>query len=448
MSEWSLARRSALWFGGLLLVLLLGLAGWSYLMLSGYMSRQLDEEVTELGAAASSQISGASTAECRAALEVLVKEGHDLGLGFVLRRGDEELLVGRPGIATARPADVEAWAWRTGSVALADGGTLLLGIDGTLRGEDLEALPGWMALIAALFAGVAALAGWLFGRRMSTLLAEVASAVDPTGAAAPRGAPREIASLVEAINDGFTRAEEARSRSRLLIVGAAHALRSPIQALLSQAQSTLRKERDNARYRGTLEDQEHELLEFARSVDNLVAFCAESSAAPATESFDLMAELRLRLRPDIDRARRAGVSVSLDGPTSLLVEAEREALVLAVQNLVSNAVSISREGQSVDVVLEAADDRVQVSVTDEGPGVPEAERELVFEPMRRGSASGPDTTGRARYGLGLALVRRAMGDLGGRAWIESSPSGGALATLEFPAARDRRPEGPEPLLQE
>ncbi|MEM9378818.1 MAG: HAMP domain-containing sensor histidine kinase [Planctomycetota bacterium] len=436
MKRWSLARRAALWFGGLLLVLLLALVGSAYLLIASYASRQLDSEVQELGTAAAGQLVGAPLDEAHAVLEVLVSESDDLGLGFILQREDGEFVFGRSELALARPSDVAEKKWRRGVLPLEDGGRLLIGIDGTDRMRKLDELPGVMALLAALFVCVAAVAGWLFGRRMSALLSDVAEAVEPTGSSTPRGAPEEIAHLVDAINDGFARAEDSRSRSRLLIAGAAHALRSPIQALLSQAQSTLRKDRDVERYRATLEGQEHELIEFARSVDNLVALCAEVSGAHASETFDLMAELRLRLHPDFDRARRGGVELNLRGPDAVLVEAERESLVLAARNLVSNALSVSRPGQRVDVEVESRDGVVRITVDDEGPGVPEAERELVFEPMRRGSASPKGPSGRARYGLGLALVRRAMEDHGGRSWIESATSGGARVRLEFPAVRE------------
>ncbi|MEL6713085.1 MAG: HAMP domain-containing sensor histidine kinase [Planctomycetota bacterium] len=433
MSNWSIARRSTVWFGGLLMVLLLGLVGSSYLMLERYMASQLDEEVEDLGLAASGQLVGATREEAASVLELLVEEGRDLGIGFVLQRGDGELRSGRDELALGRPADVEARVWRSGSFAVENGGTLLLGIDGETRMEELSTLPRSMGLIAAVFAAIAAVASWWFGRRMAAMLGDVADAVDPGGAHPPRGAPREIARLVDAINHGFSQAEAAQSRSKLLISGAAHALRSPIQALLSQAQSTLRKERSVARYRDTLEGQELELTEFARSVDNLVALCAAGDHPPAPEAFDLMGELRLRLQPDEDRAARVGVELVLGGPDSLLVEAEREALVLAVRNIVSNALSVSAPRQRVDVRGESDGERVEITVDDEGPGVPLDDRERVFEAMRRGSNAGRSVDARARYGLGLALVRRAMDDHEGRAWIEESPAGGARARLSFPS---------------
>ncbi|MEM1451507.1 MAG: HAMP domain-containing sensor histidine kinase [Planctomycetota bacterium] len=439
MKRWSLARRASLWFGGLLLVLLLGLVGSAYLMIASYTRKALDDEVEEIGRAAAVQLIGATPDEARAAMELLVREANDLGLGFVLRREDGEVVQGRSELAVARPDDVEEHDWRREVIQMEDGGMLLVGIDGSGRMRKVSELPGLMALLSVLFVCIASIAGWLFGRRVSALVSDVARSVDSTGSTAPRGAPREIAHLVDAINDGFSRAEEAQSRSRLLIAGAAHALRSPIQALLSQAQSTLRKERDVERYRATLEGQEHELIEFARSVDNLVALCAEKSGAHASETFDLMAELRLRLHPDLDRARRCSVELSVQGPDSLLVEAERESLVLAVRNLVSNALSVSRADQRVDVEVEKLEDLVRITVDDEGPGVPEEDRDLVFEPMRRGSARLEETSGRARYGLGLALVRRAMEDHDGRAWIESAPGGGARARLEFRTIRDLEP---------
>ncbi|MEM8710784.1 MAG: HAMP domain-containing sensor histidine kinase [Planctomycetota bacterium] len=443
MNDWSIARRSALWFGGLLLTLLLALVGCSYVMLSSYMSRQLDDEVDELGAAASSQLEDATEDEARSFLELLVSEGTDLGLGFIFERSGEQVRAGRAELAEGIPDDVEPRTWRRGSVSINGGGFLRIGIDGATRANDLNELPGTMAIISMILAGIAALAAWLFGRRMGGLVTAVADDVNPSGAVPPQGAPREIRQLVDAINEGFLRAEDAQARSKLLVVGAAHALRSPIQALLSQAQSTLRRDRDSARYRKTLEDQEQELTEFARSVDNLVTFCAEGGGNHASEKFDLMAEVRLRLQPDDDRARRGGVILTIDGPLSLQVQAERESIILAIRNLVSNALSVSASGQRVYVSTKVEESWVQITVDDEGPGIPETERERVFEPMRRVPGAHEGAGGRARYGLGLALVRRAMDDHGGSASIEDGPLGGARLRLHFPVEQSQaRSESP------
>lgn len=436
MSTWSIARRAAIWFGGLLLTLLLGLVLSAYLMVSVYVSAELDEEVQDLGQAAASQLVGASDSQAESILELLIKEGNDLGMGFILEREGGELRAGRSELVLERPEHLAESAWRNGAIPIPDGSTLLIGIDGTSRGDKLDRIAKTLGWVSLCFAGIAGIAGWLFGRRMSAMLSQVAQAVDPTGAPTPRGAPQEISALVDAINSGFAQANEAQSRSKLLIVGAAHALRSPIQALLTQAQSTLRKERDGERYREVLESQEHELIEFGRSVDNLVAFCADTGEDHVSEAFDLMAELELRLQPDMDRARRSGTELSFDGPTSLLVEAERESLILAARNLVSNALSVSGSGHQVHVRVQREGKRVLILVDDQGPGIPEDEREIVFEPMRRASSTPHEAHGRARYGLGLALVRRAMADHGGRAWIESSPAGGARACLEFEAIRE------------
>jgi signal transduction histidine kinase len=84
------------------------------------------------------------------------------------------------------------------------------------------------------------------------------------------------------------------------------------------------------------------------------------------------------------------------------------------------------------VVLSAAavDGRVTVRVDDDGPGIPPAERERVFERFHRiDSARGRDSGG---SGLGLAISREIVAAHGGRIWVEDSPLGGARTAFELP----------------
>jgi signal transduction histidine kinase len=96
----------------------------------------------------------------------------------------------------------------------------------------------------------------------------------------------------------------------------------------------------------------------------------------------------------------------------------------ALDNLLSNAVKFAPRGSTVRVEASLQNDRVRFLVTDEGDGVPEAERETIFEPFQRGQSAVARGAG-----LGLAIVRDIARRHGGEAWVESTserPSGFAF----------------------
>jgi len=124
---------------------------------------------------------------------------------------------------------------------------------------------------------------------------------------------------------------------------------------------------------------------------------------------------------------------------------DAEAFRQMLLNLLDNAVKYGPEDQTVTVTLAPADaaGHVQVTVDDQGPGIPHAERERIWERFwrlerDRGSAV-------AGTGIGLAVVRELAALHGGRAWIEDPPAGhgqGARFVLEVPAAAP--PAAPPP----
>ena len=96
-------------------------------------------------------------------------------------------------------------------------------------------------------------------------------------------------------------------------------------------------------------------------------------------------------------------------------------------NLVDNA--IRHGGSTVEVRLEAGTDRLRISVTDEGPGIPEAERERIFERFHR--LPGTEAPG---AGLGLYLARGLVQAMGGSIAVSSPAGSGSTFTVELPLA--------------
>ena len=107
---------------------------------------------------------------------------------------------------------------------------------------------------------------------------------------------------------------------------------------------------------------------------------------------------------------------------------QEDALRILIANLVDNALRYTPPGGSVEVRVGPDGDQARVEVADSGPGIPEEERERVFDRFYRGrQAPGGGS------GLGLAIVRQVVTLHGGSITLGKSPSGGLLVSARFPA---------------
>ncbi|MDX5362740.1 MAG: hypothetical protein LPJ91_01100, partial [Pseudazoarcus pumilus] len=126
-----------------------------------------------------------------------------------------------------------------------------------------------------------------------------------------------------------------------------------------------------------------------------------------------------------------GVTLALSAgdDASARIDANRLQQVLA--NLLSNAAKFSPRGGAVEVRLETLGERVRISVTDHGPGIPAAFRERIFQKFSQADAS--DTRQRGGTGLGLAISRELVERMHGSIGFDSVEGHGACFWIEFPA---------------
>jgi signal transduction histidine kinase len=118
----------------------------------------------------------------------------------------------------------------------------------------------------------------------------------------------------------------------------------------------------------------------------------------------------------------------VDTPRPAVARVNATALRQAVDNLLSNALRFAPRGTPIRARLERHGETWRLSVRDEGPGIPEAQREAVFAPFHRVDRGGGS-------GLGLAIVSEVLRQHGGRAFAEAPTSGqGACVVLELPGA--------------
>ena len=112
--------------------------------------------------------------------------------------------------------------------------------------------------------------------------------------------------------------------------------------------------------------------------------------------------------------------------------ADPELLGTALHNLVENAVRYSPEKTRVDLLIEREGDTLNISVTDQGAGIPEEEQARIFERFYRVDAARSRQTGGT--GLGLSIVKHVMGQHGGQVSVQSVPGQGSTFTLSLPIA--------------
>ncbi|HVF43008.1 MAG TPA: ATP-binding protein [Pyrinomonadaceae bacterium] len=205
----------------------------------------------------------------------------------------------------------------------------------------------------------------------------------------------------------------------------AHEVKNPLSAIKSIAQVMREDEYLRREYARDLELIVGETDRLSSSVTQMLSFARTpppaGSPLPADDLLQTVAQLSQR-----DAAAR-GVSVKLevDSASVELDGARAAALRDAASNLVLNALQASRPGGRVRVEARAEGERLLVSVTDEGPGVPAERRERIWEPFF--------TTKQRGTGLGLAIVRKRIEEAGGEARLAPQrPGEGARFELTIP----------------
>ena len=249
----------------------------------------------------------------------------------------------------------------------------------------------------------------------------------------PVGQSRELQPIVEAFNQLQARLAEAWQRERRFVDGVAHELRTPITVISGHAQSLQAELPEASQSKMALIAAEAErlgelvtvMLDLARSdagrlTLELETLDPELVLVDAYERLQALDPDRLRLAPPSEAAFR-----------HINADAERVQQCLAA--LVDNALRYSPG--IVQLALSASGDGVSLHVTDQGPGIPEAERDQVLQRFVRGSTA----IGTRGSGIGLATVSLLMEAMQGELRIGDAHGSGADMQLRFKLS-DRPPE--------
>lgn len=303
------------------------------------------------------------------------------------------------------------------AIALADGRILVV-----------QRSFGWLDLVPRIFivltlsALAVALAAFPLARRLTRRLEALKQAVEEFGAgkldsrAALKGRD-EVATLAASFNRAADRIEALMAARKTLLANASHELRSPL-ARLTMATQMLPDDIDPKRQ----EEIARNIAELDQLVGEiLLASRLDADAAPGSvaevDLLGLVAEEAASFGAEV-----TGTPVSLCGDARLLARMTR--------NLLENARRYGG-GTKIEVALERVAAGVELSVADRGPGVPEAQRERIFEPFYR-LPDAPERDG--GVGLGLSLVRQIAERHGGAVRCEGRDGGGLRFVVTFPGA--------------
>jgi signal transduction histidine kinase len=230
------------------------------------------------------------------------------------------------------------------------------------------------------------------------------------------------------MNTMLGRLETASTRQRQFVSDASHELRSPVAAIRADLEVAL-AEGDRADWPSVATAVLAEESRLEALLADLLILAAGDEAPPPPDGATV--DLAALARAEAERSHTVPVTVA--GDVTATVPGSREQLARVVTNLVDNAARHARSRVTIAVAVAAspAGDRARLTVDDDGPGVPVADRERVFERFTRLDDARARDGGGA--GLGLAVVRSIAERHRGTAHIEAGPLGGAHAVVDLPA---------------
>jgi heavy metal sensor kinase len=297
---------------------------------------------------------------------------------------------------------------------------------------------------------LAAVSGWFLAQRSLAPVASMANHAAVISATnlherLPVSGGDELVRLARVVNDLLDRLQGAFEQQRRFMADASHELRTPAAILTTEADVTLSREhRGETEYRESVRIMRDASRRLARIVDDLFLLARADAGHLVLRGQPLYLE---EVVDDAARsvrliAERRGVSVMLNELVEAPVHGDADLLGRLLLNLLDNAIKHSPSGGTIHVRLSRHSDAFQVSVTDEGPGIPADARERVFERFFRADEARSPRRERAYdgAGLGLAIARRIAAIHGGTLDLVDSRPGHTEFRFVLPATHSVVPD--------
>jgi two-component system sensor histidine kinase SenX3 len=235
------------------------------------------------------------------------------------------------------------------------------------------------------------------------------------------------------IVDDLTESRRIDAVRRDFVANISHELKTPVGAISLLAEAVGESTDDPVTVSRFVGRIQHESARLSRLVQELIDLSRLQGAEPLPEVRPV--SMRMIVGEAVDRARLAAQTKRIGlvfDDSDAQVMGDEPLLVTAMGNLIDNAVAYSPENTRVAVAIRATEDAVEVSVTDQGIGIPAGDVDRIFERFYRVDPARSRATGGT--GLGLAIVKHIVTNHGGTISVWSTPGAGSTFTVRLPAA--------------
>lgn len=450
MVRWSIRARLTLWYGAVLAAILVAFSIAVYALVRDSIHSELDRELREDVERSQDELTALLRGEKpTSAVETWLIE---------LWAGNEKLVRSWPSFESSPlgPPPAACAGRRMGyyDLTLNEGLELRVGCRTITResnpyvlrsvraatrvAAELAQLRFALALAFPVALAVAMLGGYLLAWRALRPLqqmAEQALAISAHRLSERLAVPNpddELGALATAFNGTFARLERSFAELRRFTADASHELRTPLTAIRTTGEVALRNQLDAAAAREVISSMLEDTDALRNLVENLLTLSRGDAGSVNVQRNPVeLGALAREVAQHLEvLAHEKHQLIEVTAPRSVTMTADPALLRSAVINLVDNAIKYSPERTTIHVRVNGFDSVASLDVEDEGPGIAEEHRELIFQRFYRIDAA--RTRKHGGTGLGLSIARWAVEAQGGQLTLETTAPKGATFRIELP----------------
>ena len=223
---------------------------------------------------------------------------------------------------------------------------------------------------------------------------------------------------------------------RDFITNISHELKTPITALSlnSDALLEVKNEPDQVvRFADRIKQQAGRLNDLVQEIINLSKL-QDADPLDVARNVNILDVVKEAINQCETNAEARKISINLEKEDAAVVLGNRDQLVMAVHNLIENAINYSAAGTNVTIVVEVNEEIVEITVKDQGIGIAQSEIDRIFERFYRVDPARSRATGRT--GLGLSIVKHVAQNHGGEIKVWSAPGVGSTFSLRLPMIQE------------
>ena len=368
--------------------------------------------------------------EVDAITQIVLPNGQVLGRReyprLPIERGDRSLSVEGKRIHRSSTI-IDKHEFRMLTVIADDGSLIQVAKDTQILLNAQNGMRTWFPIYAAIAVVISALFGWLFARRISKPIEDLA--ITAESIAATQDLDRtilvsgrdEVAQLATSFNTMLEALRGSVSRQRQLVQDASHELRTPLTSLRANTELLERGTLSDADRTSILADMRAEVDELADLRAELSALAIDNRTTEEPISIDLS---DVAQEVAIRASRRSGAPITVHTTPGTTVVVRPNQFERALSNLVDNAVKFTGDSSEIEIHVGS----FRVEVRDKGLGITDADKPLVFDRFYRATA----TRSMPGSGLGLSIVSQFATDHNASAYVLDNAGGGAIVGLQFP----------------